>query len=73
MRYSVLDELPAANTMLLASAYQRYKADNDLLDYDDLLVLAYQHLSGKLKVESGKSHGNLYQHGERGLSELAQQ
>ena len=56
VRYSVLDELPAANTMLLASAYQRYKADNDLLDYDDLLVLAYQHLSGKLKVESGKRY-----------------
>ncbi len=46
VRYSVLDELPAANTMLLASAYQRYKADNDLLDYDDLLVLAYQFLDG---------------------------
>ena len=44
-RYSILYELPAANTMLLAKAYQQYKADNDLLDYDDLLVLAYQHLS----------------------------
>ncbi len=43
-RYSVLQELPAANTMLLAYAYQQYKADNDLLDYDDLLVLAYKHL-----------------------------
>lgn len=45
-RYSVLAELPAANMMLLAKAYERYKADNDLLDYDDLLVLAYQYLSG---------------------------
>lgn len=44
-RYSVLAELPAANMMLLAKAYERYKADNDLLDYDDLLVLAYQYLS----------------------------
>ena len=44
-RYTVLYELPAANTMLLAKAYQQYKADNDLLDYDDLLVLAYEHLS----------------------------
>ena len=46
-RYSVLYELPAANTMLLAKAYQQYKADNDLLDYDDLLVLAYQYLGVK--------------------------
>ena len=46
-RYSVLAELPAANMMLLAKAYERYKADNDLLDYDDLLVLAYQYLSGE--------------------------
>lgn len=44
-RYSVLHELPAANTMLLARAYQQYKTDNDLLDYDDLLVLAYKHLA----------------------------
>ena len=44
--YSVLHELPAANTMLLAMAYQQYKADNDLLDYDDLLVLAYKFLDG---------------------------
>ena len=43
--YTVLHELPAANIMLLAHAYQQYKSDNDLLDYDDLLVLAYQHLS----------------------------
>ena len=46
-RYSVLYELPAANTMLLAKAYQQYKADNDLLDYDDLLVLAFEHLSSQ--------------------------
>lgn len=46
-RYSVLYELPAANTMLLAKAYQQYKADNDLLDYDDLLVLAFEHLSNQ--------------------------
>lgn len=44
-QYSLLGELPAANTMRLAYAYQRYKADNDLLDYDDLLVLAYHHLT----------------------------
>ena len=43
-RYSVLHELPAANTMRLANAYQHYKEENDLLDYDDLLVLAYKHL-----------------------------
>ena len=43
-RYSVLDELPAANTMQLARAYQSYKENNDLLDYDDLLVLVYRHL-----------------------------
>ena len=49
-RYTVLDEMPAARLMLLARAYQRYKEDNDLLDYDDLLVLAYQHL----RVESGE-------------------
>ena len=45
-RYSTLHELPAANTMRLARAYQQYKEDNDLLDYDDLLVLAYKHLVG---------------------------
>ena len=54
-RYSVPYELPAANTMLLAKAYQQYKADNDLLDYDDLLVLAYQYLQGeRLKVNCGR-------------------
>ena len=43
-RYSTIHELPAANIMRLAHAYQQYKEENDLLDYDDLLVLAYQHL-----------------------------
>ena len=51
-RYSVLYELPAANTMLLAKAYQQYKADNDLLDYDDLLVLAYDYLGAKGSEET---------------------
>lgn len=55
-RYSVLAELPAANMMLLAKNYEHYKEDNDLLDYDDLLILAYQHLSGKMKEESGKRY-----------------
>lgn len=45
-RYTALHELPAAEAMRLASAYQQYKSDNDLLDYDDLLVLAYMHLNG---------------------------
>lgn len=45
-RYTVLQELPAANLMLLAKSYERYKGDNDLLDYDDLLILAYQFLNG---------------------------
>ena len=53
-RYSVLDELPATNILRLARAYQQYKEDNDLLDYDDLLVLAYKYLSGERKVESGE-------------------
>ena len=44
-RHAVLHELPAANTLRLARAYQRYKEVNDLLDYDDLLVLAYKYLS----------------------------
>ncbi len=43
-RYSILEELPAANMMRLAKAYERYKESNDLLDYDDLLILAYQFL-----------------------------
>lgn len=45
-RYGVLAEVPAANLMLLAKAYERYKEENDLLDYDDLLILAYQYLIG---------------------------
>lgn len=49
-RYTVLEELPAAKLMHLAKNYQRYKEENDLLDYDDLLVLAYQHLI------DGRSH-----------------
>ncbi|MBP3762325.1 MAG: UvrD-helicase domain-containing protein [Bacteroidales bacterium] len=44
-RYSMLHELPAANMMLLAKAYEQYKTENDLLDYDDLLILAYRHLT----------------------------
>lgn len=44
-QYPILYELPAANTLRLARAYQQYKKDNDLLDYDDLLVLAYQFLA----------------------------
>ena len=51
-RHTVLHELPAANTMRLAHAYQQYKTDNDLLDYDDLLVLAYKYLSGQGTVDS---------------------
>lgn len=51
-RYSILQELPAANLMRLAKAYEQYKEENDLLDYDDLLILAYQHLAGeRLKVK----------------------
>lgn len=55
-RYSILEELPAANLMRLAKAYERYKADNDLLDYDDLLILAYQYLASlptPLRTERG--------------------
>lgn len=44
-RYSTLHELPAANMMMLAKAYEHYKEENDLLDYDDLLVKAYQYLA----------------------------
>ncbi len=50
-RYSVLEELPAANLMRLAKAYEHYKAENDLLDYDDLLILAYQYLKGVQGVQ----------------------
>ena len=45
-RYSVLQELPSANLMLLAKAYEHYKEENDLLDYDDLLIEAYDYLNG---------------------------
>ena len=44
-RYYTLRELPAAKMMLLARTYQNYKEENDLLDYDDLLVLAYNYLA----------------------------
>ena len=53
-RYSVLSELPAANMMLLAKAYERYKADNDLLDYDDLLIMAYSHLASPHPLSLGE-------------------
>jgi len=43
-RYSTLHELQAAQAMRLARAYQQYKLDNDLLDYDDLLLMAYKFL-----------------------------
>ena len=46
-RYVALGELPAAKMMLLARTYQDYKEENDLLDYDDLLVLAYHYLGAK--------------------------
>ncbi len=52
-RYSILEELPAANMMRLAKAYERYKEDNDLLDYDDLLVIAYRHLKETGDKETG--------------------
>ncbi|MBR1784489.1 MAG: UvrD-helicase domain-containing protein [Bacteroidales bacterium] len=43
-RYTVMHELLATATMQLAAAYQDYKKRHALLDYDDLLVLAYDHL-----------------------------
>ena len=52
-RYTTLRELPAANLMLLAKAYERYKEENDLLDYDDLLVKAYCYLKGVKGSEEG--------------------
>ena len=52
-RYSILQELPAANLMRLAKAYEHYKTENDLLDYDDLLILAYQFLTGVKGSEEG--------------------
>ena len=48
-RYPTIHDMPAAKAMRLARAYQQYKEENDLLDYDDLLVLAYKHL----KAETG--------------------
>ncbi len=51
-RYNVLAELPAANMMLLAKAYERYKEENDLLDYDDLLILAFQFLTSSSAEEN---------------------
>ena len=59
-RYSTLRELPAANMMLLAKAYERYKEENDLLDYDDLLVRAYRYLSeeGGARSEEPSLHNN---------------
>ena len=52
-RYSTLHELPAANMMMLAKAYEHYKEENDLLDYDDLLVKAYCFLKGVKGSEEG--------------------
>ena len=43
-RHSVLHELPAANMMLMARSYEHYKEENDLLDYDDLLIMAHKYL-----------------------------
>ena len=58
-RHSVLHELPAANLMLLARTYERYKEENDLLDYDDLLVRAYRYLQGeRSKVEGDTADTN---------------
>ena len=54
-RHATLLELPAANTLRVARAYQQYKADNDLLDYDDLLVLAYQYLKGVKGSDEGEN------------------
>lgn len=52
-RHCTLHELPAANMMMLAKAYERYKEENDLLDYDDLLVKAYCYLKGVKGSEEG--------------------
>jgi len=60
-RHSLIEELPAANMMRLAKAYERYKEDNDLLDYDDLLVLAYQYLS-KCRQDAGVPTSNCRQY-----------
>ncbi len=50
-RYSVMHEIPVVHSMRLARAYEQYKEENDLLDYDDLLVLAYEHL------KANREHG----------------
>ena len=60
-RYTVLNDLPAANTMRLARAYQQYKEDNDLLDYDDLLVLAYQFLANSRQQVADSATPATYQ------------
>lgn len=58
-RYSILQELPAANLMRLAKAYEHYKTENDLLDYDDLLILAYQYLQGERLKVKGETVGTI--------------
>ena len=58
-RYTVLEELPAANLMRLAKAYERYKEDNDLLDYDDLLVMAYTFLAGSRQQVAGEINSQM--------------
>lgn len=55
-RYTILNELPATKMMLLAKNYQHYKEENDLLDYDDLLVLAYKHLIDINKSTESKKY-----------------
>ena len=42
--HSLLNDYPAAGTFQLAQAYQQYKEAYNLVDYDDLLVLAWQQL-----------------------------
>ena len=54
-RYFALNELPAAKMMSLARAYQDYKEENDLLDYDDLLIMAYRHLNGESRTSNPES------------------
>lgn len=41
VRLSDYPSTQAARLMQLARAYERYKADNDMLDYDDLIVRTY--------------------------------
>ena len=54
-RYPTLSDVPALHTLRLAKAYQQYKENNDLLDYDDLLILAYQHLARQGKDTSASA------------------